>query len=80
MYSASASNWNAGNAIDGSAYGSIVGLNLSYSDNAVYDLTANSLSNIKHLFGAGGNLTVQINSAIAGGVALFEGKEPMTNW
>src|SRR5262249_15954906 len=42
--SESASNWNAGNAIDGgSGYGN-VSLNSSGSDNAIYDLTTNTLT------------------------------------
>ena len=48
-------------------------LNSNGSDNAVYDLTTNTLSHIDSLYGSGTNLTVKINSAVAGGVANFYG-------
>jgi Ca2+-binding RTX toxin-like protein len=71
VYSASASNWNAGNSID--AANSIY-LNLNGSNSAVYDLTTNTLSHIDSLVGYGGaNLTVKVNSAVASGVAGFYG-------
>ena len=73
VYSTSASNWNAHNSIDG---GSIV-LNSNQSDSAFYDLTTNTLSNINYLYNKySANLTVQINSAVAGGVANFFGHGP----
>ena len=72
VYSTSASNWNAGNSIDGGSNGHIY-LNSNGSDNAVYDLTTNTLSHITYLYGYGTNLTVKINSAVAGGVANFSG-------
>ena len=50
--STSASNWNASNSIDGGN----VSLNMDGSDNAVYDLTTNTLSHIGTLYAA----TVQI--------------------
>src|SRR6185312_163666 len=44
-------------------------------DNAVYDLTTNTLSQIAYLVSPywGANLTVKINSAVAGGIANFDG-------
>jgi RTX calcium-binding nonapeptide repeat (4 copies) len=62
--SASASNWNAGNSIDGGN----IGLG---SNGAVYDLTMNKLSHINSLYGRGNDLTVEVNSAVAAGVASF---------
>ena len=55
------------------AYSASVILNWNSSDNAVYDLTTNTLSHINSLYGFGPNLTVKINSAVAGGVANFYG-------
>src|SRR5262245_34803999 len=72
VYSNSASNWNAENSIDGGGFG-VVNLNSNSSDNAVYDLTTNTLSHIYYLYGVGTNLTVKVNSAVAGGVANFNG-------
>ena len=73
VYSTSASNWNAGNSIDGGSSRQYIYLNWNGSDNAVYDLTTNTLSHINYLCGYGANLTVKINSAVAGGVANFYG-------
>ncbi len=70
VYSYSASNWNAGNSIDGGLYGA-VNLNVSGTVDAVYDLTTNALSHIQQLLGIGDNLTVHINSAVAGGVVAY---------
>ena len=70
VYSTSASNWNAGNSIDGGQHRY---LNSNGSDNAFYDLTTNTLSHISTCIGYGANLTVKINSAVAGGVANFIG-------
>ena len=72
VYSTSPSNWNAGNSIDGGfegIWGSVY-LNWDGSDNAVYDLTTNTL-NVPYLSGSGNNLTVMVNSAVAGGVGSF---------
>ena len=76
VYSNSPSNWNAGISIDGdSSFGSNVYLNSYGFDNAVYDLTTNTLSHIAFLVSSycGANLTVKINSAVAGGIANFDG-------
>jgi hypothetical protein len=66
-------NWNAGNWIVGGGNFNLiyVDLNRGHSDGAIYDLTTNTLSNILSLTGYGNNLTVRINSAIAGGVTSF---------
>jgi RTX calcium-binding nonapeptide repeat (4 copies) len=71
VFSTSASNWNAGNSFDGGSSYGVVYLNWNGSANAVYDLTTNTLSHINYLSGSGANLTVKINSAVAGGVANF---------
>jgi hypothetical protein len=79
IYSASASNWNAGNSIDG---GSIYLNTSDYLNSVYYDFTTNTLSNINSVNGSWGayydsggyhsaNLTVRINSAVASGVAEF---------
>src|SRR5262249_38391430 len=47
-------------------------LNWDRLDNAIYDLTTNTLA-IKFLEGAGDNLTVKINSANAAGIANIYG-------
>jgi len=71
--SSSSSNWNAGNSIDGGSQGYLY-LNWSNGSNsASYDLTTNTLSHISYVFGGGTNLTLKINSAVAGGVANFYG-------
>ena len=69
------SNWNAGNSIDGGSFGTIF-LNGNEPANATYDLTMNKLSHINSLQGAGNDLTVIVNSAVAGGVASFIGRGP----
>jgi hypothetical protein len=61
--SSSASNWNAGNSIDG---GSIT------LSGDFYDLTTNTLCNINSLNCYAANLTVQINSAVASGISNFK--------
>jgi hypothetical protein len=67
VWSTSASNWNAGNSIDGCV------LYLHWSQysgaSAAYDLTTNTLNHISFLYGT--NLTLQINSTVAGGIANF---------
>jgi hypothetical protein len=72
VISTSASNWNAGNSIDGGYYCDIH-LRADGYDSALYDLTTNTLSHINNLYGgsSGSNLTVKVNSAAAGGVANF---------
>ena len=72
IYSSSASNWNAANAIDGGSQGAL-GLNSFNADNAIYDLTTNTFAHISYLYGYGLNLALKINSADAGGVANFSG-------
>ena len=47
------SNWNAGNSIDGWLKSGYLYLNWNGSDNAVYDLTTNTLSHISYLYGYG---------------------------
>ena len=71
VHSNSASNWNVGNSIDGGSYGANLDLNSYRAENADYDLTTNTLSHINYLYGYGANLTVKVNSAVAGGVANF---------
>jgi hypothetical protein len=64
VHSTSASNWNAGNSIDGG--------NIRLESNGgLYDLTTNNLSHINSLYGVGNDLTVKVNSAVAAGVASF---------
>jgi hypothetical protein len=72
VYSTSASNWNAGNSIDGGLLYGRVYLNSNSTDSAVYDLTTNTLTRIYSLDGLGNNLTVKVNSAVAGGVTSFD--------
>src|SRR5262249_390565 len=74
VYSYSPLNWNAGNSIDGGSFGSVY-LNYDSSGGSVYDLTTNTLSRINTLYGYGNNLTVMINSAVAGGVANFNASD-----
>src|SRR5262245_17981766 len=74
IYSTSASNWNAANVIDGGSSqftSKYLYLNSSFSANATYDLTTNTLANLSYLIGYGQNLTVKINSANAAGVSNF---------
>src|SRR4029077_7003694 len=44
---------------------------LSEYDNATYDLTTNTLTNVSIVWGMGINLTVKVNSAVVGGIANF---------
>jgi Tryptophan-rich Synechocystis species C-terminal domain/Cadherin domain/RTX calcium-binding nonapeptide repeat (4 copies) len=72
VMSTSASNWNARNSIDGgSVYLNSSGQYSSEYDNATYDLTTNTLTNVNTLWGHGNNLTVKVNSAVIGGIANF---------
>jgi Ca2+-binding RTX toxin-like protein len=70
VVSYSPSSWNAGNAIDGA----IISLGSAGRVGDLYDLTTNTLSHINLLTVDGSDLTVQINSAAAGGVANFSGQ------
>ena len=70
--SSSVSNWNAGNVIDCGSAGNL-SLNNNGSDNAIYDLTTNTLAHISTLYGNGQNLTLKINSTTASGVRSFYG-------
>jgi autotransporter passenger strand-loop-strand repeat protein len=72
IVSTSASNWNAGDVIDGAS--SRVVLNGSGVANGNYDLTSNTLQNVNSLDGYGTNLTLKINSADAAGVSNFSGQ------
>jgi MFS family permease len=73
IFSNSASNWNAGNVIDGSSQGYIF-LNQNGSANATYDLTTNTLTHISYVFGNGANLTLKIDSTDTAGVSSFYGQ------
>jgi hypothetical protein len=72
IFSASAANWNAGNAIDGSQ-SLYLYLNANGITNATYDLTTNTLTHLNLLNGSGDNLKVKINSANASGILNFSG-------